>query len=185
MFTMHGTTMICFVARPYLFGFCQLPGPVLMIGARYNGVSTASMPLGSGFYAAPGGFLLYFVFVPEAVSTGAGSAPTCYVRLLSRTSRRAFSVVTARIIDDCVLVSWGSAAPPRRSTSLQTILWLSLSLMKRSRCRLPGLLNLVRPVMVILAVSPLTAARSWLRSTVTYPCAGTYFEYAGPSSATF
>jgi len=39
MFTMHGTTMIFFVAMPVLFGFANYLVP-LMIGARGHGFST-------------------------------------------------------------------------------------------------------------------------------------------------
>src|SRR5438876_260301 len=72
MFTMHGTTMIFFVAMPILFGFANYLVP-LMIGAR----DTAFPRLNawSFWMTALGGLLLYFSFVGGDGLYGAGSAP--------------------------------------------------------------------------------------------------------------
>ena len=59
MFTMHGTTMIFFVAMPILFGFANYLVP-LMIGARDMAFPRLNA---FGFWlTALGGFLLYFSF---------------------------------------------------------------------------------------------------------------------------
>src|SRR5262249_23487511 len=72
MFTMHGTTMIFFVAIPILFGFanCLLP---LMIGPREMGFPRVNAF--SFWLTALGGFLLYFSFLGGNGLYGAGNAP--------------------------------------------------------------------------------------------------------------
>ena len=59
MFTMHGTTMIFFVAMPVLFGFANYLVP-LMIGAR--DMAFPRLNAFSFWLTAFGGFLLYFSF---------------------------------------------------------------------------------------------------------------------------
>src|SRR5450432_3888319 len=72
MFTMHGTTMIFFVAMPVLFGFANYLIP-LMIGAR--DMAFPRLNAWSFWLTAFGGFLLYFSFVGANGLYGAGSAP--------------------------------------------------------------------------------------------------------------
>src|SRR6202020_2900885 len=79
MFTMHGTTMIFFVAMPLVFGFANYLIP-LMIGARDMAFPTLT---------AFGGLLLYFSLVGANGLYGAGNAPDvgwfAYAPLTSRT----------------------------------------------------------------------------------------------------
>ena len=72
MFTMHGTTMIFFVAMPVVFGFGVYLVP-LMIGTR----DMAFPRLNAwGFWMTLfGGLLLYFSFIGGDGLYGAGSAP--------------------------------------------------------------------------------------------------------------
>ena len=72
MFTMHGTTMIFFVAMPILFGFANYLVP-LMIGAR--DMAFPRLNAWSFWMAAFGGLLLYFSFLGGDGLYGAGSAP--------------------------------------------------------------------------------------------------------------
>jgi cytochrome c oxidase subunit 1 len=60
LFTMHGTTMIFFVAMPVLFGFANYLVP-LMIGAR--DMAFPRLNAFSFWLTAFGGILLYFSFV--------------------------------------------------------------------------------------------------------------------------
>src|SRR5271163_2052821 len=60
MFTMHGTTMIFFVAMPILFGFANYLVPI-MIGAR--DMAFPRLNAFSFWLTAFGGLLLYFSFV--------------------------------------------------------------------------------------------------------------------------
>ena len=72
MFTMHGTTMIFFVAMPVLFGFANYLVP-LMIGAR--DMAFPRLNAFSFWLSFLGGLLLYFSFLGGSGLYGAGSAP--------------------------------------------------------------------------------------------------------------
>src|ERR1700726_2221217 len=72
MFTMHGTTMIFFVAMPILFGFANYLVP-LTIGAR--DMAFPRLNAFSFWLSAFGGLLLYFSFFGGSGLYGAGSAP--------------------------------------------------------------------------------------------------------------
>src|SRR5215467_8769843 len=72
MFTMHGTTMIFFVAMPILFGFAYYLVP-LMIGAR--DMAFPRLNAFSFWLSAFGGFLLYFSLLGANGLYGAGNAP--------------------------------------------------------------------------------------------------------------
>jgi len=92
LFTMHGTTMIFFVAMPLLFGFANYLIP-LMIGAR----DTAFPRLNalSFWLTAFGGLLLYFGVLGASGLYGAGNAPDvgwfAYAPLTSTTFSRGHS----------------------------------------------------------------------------------------------
>src|ERR1700742_144089 len=70
MFTMHGTTMIFFVAMPVLFGFATYLVP-LMIGAR--DMAFPRLNAFSFWLTAFGGFLLYFSLLGGGGLYGAGN----------------------------------------------------------------------------------------------------------------
>src|SRR5215468_7839471 len=70
MFTMHGTTMIFFVAMPILFGFANYLTP-LMIGAR--DMAFPRLNAFSFWLSAFGGLLLYFSFLGGNGLYGAGT----------------------------------------------------------------------------------------------------------------
>src|SRR5579862_9914986 len=86
MFTMHGTTMIFFVAMPMLFGFANYLVP-LMIGAR--DMAFPRLNAFSFWMTALGGLFLYFSFLGGDGLYGAGSAPDvgwfAYAPLTART----------------------------------------------------------------------------------------------------
>src|SRR6266540_5804397 len=72
MFTMHGTTMIFFVAMPIMFGFANYLIP-LMIGAR--DMAFPRLNSFSFWLTAFGGMLLYFSFLGGYGLYGMGTAP--------------------------------------------------------------------------------------------------------------
>ena len=72
LFTMHGTTMVFFVAMPVLFGFANYLVP-LMIGAR--DMAFPRLNAFSFWLTAFGGLLLYFSLIGGDGLYGAGSAP--------------------------------------------------------------------------------------------------------------
>ena len=72
LFTMHGTTMIFFVAVPVLFGFGNYLIP-LMIGAR--DMAFPRLNAFSFWISAFGGLLLYLSYFAGSGLYGAGSAP--------------------------------------------------------------------------------------------------------------
>src|ERR1700684_3942928 len=88
MLTMHGTTMIFFVAMPILFGFANYLVP-LMIGAR----DMAFPPLNafSFWLSFLGALLLYFSFVGGSGLYGAGNAPDVGWWAYAPLTSRAFS----------------------------------------------------------------------------------------------
>src|SRR5271170_6513085 len=72
LFTMHGTTMIFFVAMPLVFGFANYLVP-LMVGAR--DMAFPRLNAFSFWMTAFGGFLLYFSVIGGYGLYGAGAAP--------------------------------------------------------------------------------------------------------------
>src|SRR5256884_8896971 len=86
MFTMHGTTMIFFVAMPLVFGFANYLVP-LMIGAR--DMAFPRLNAFSFWLTAFGGILLYFSLLGANGLAGTGNAPDvgwfAYAPLTSRT----------------------------------------------------------------------------------------------------
>src|SRR6516225_8055513 len=72
LFTMHGTTMIFFVAMPLVFGFANYLVP-LMIGAR--DMAFPRLNAFSFWMSAFGGVFLYFSFLGANGVYGAGNAP--------------------------------------------------------------------------------------------------------------
>src|SRR5277367_2407119 len=89
MFTMHGTTMIFFVAMPLVFGFANYMVP-LMIGAR--DMAFPRLNAFSFWMTALAGLFLYFSFVGGDGLYGAGSAPDVGWFAYAPLTSKAFSV---------------------------------------------------------------------------------------------
>src|SRR5262250_1947985 len=88
MFTMHGTTMIFFVAMPLVFGFANYLVP-LMIGAR--DMAFPRLNAFSFWLSFLGAVLLYFSFLGGSGLYGAGNAPDVGWWAYAPLGARAFS----------------------------------------------------------------------------------------------
>src|SRR6202165_68408 len=159
LFTMHGTTMIFFVVMPVLFGFANYLIP-LMIGAR--DMAFPRLNAFSFWLMAFGGFLLYFSLVGANGLYGAGNAPDvgwfAYAPLTSRT----FSVGHSTDFWTLGLLVSGFGSIGTAINILTTILCMRCPGMALGKMPLLAWLNLVMAGMVVLAVSPLTAAQLML-----------------------
>ena len=159
MFTMHGTTMIFFVAMPVMFGFANYLIP-LMIGAR--DMAFPRLNAFSFWMTAFGGLLLYFSLVGANGLYGAGNAPDvgwfAYAPLTSRT----FSVGHSTDFWTLALLVSGFGSIGTAINILATVLSMRCPGMTLAKMPLFAWLNLVMAGLVILAVSPLTAAQIML-----------------------
>src|SRR6202140_1575523 len=159
MFTMHGTTMIFFVAMPILFGFGNYLVP-LMIGAR--DMAFPRLNAFSFWLTAFGGLLLYFSFVGGDGLYGAGNAPDvgwfAYAPLTSRTFSRGHS--TDFWILSLLVSGFGSIGTA--INIIATVLCMRCRGMTLGKMQLLAWLNFTMAGLVILAVSPLTAAQLML-----------------------
>src|SRR5450755_1072186 len=178
LFTMHGTTMIFFVAMPILFGFANYLIP-LMIGAR--DMAFPRLNAFSFWMTAFGGFLLYFSFVGGDGLYGAGNAPDvgwfAYAPLTSQTFSRGHS--TDFWILSLLVSGFGSIGTA--INIIATILCMRCKGMTLGKMPLLAWLNLVMAGLVVLAVSPLTAAQ--LMPLVDRYLGGHFFDTQAGGSA--
>src|ERR1700720_4132843 len=159
MFTMHGTTMIFFVAMPILFGFANYLVP-LMIGARDMAFPRLNA---FGFWlTALGGFLLYFSFLGGNGLYGAGSAPDVGWFAYAPLTSRSFSPGHSADYWTIALLVSGFGSIATAINIIATILCMRCPGMKLSRMPLLAWMNLVMSGMVLLAVTPLSAAQIML-----------------------
>jgi len=179
LFTMHGTTMIFFVTMPLLFGFANYLVP-LMIGAR--DMAFPRLNAVSFWLTAFGGLLLYFSVVGANGLYGAGNAPDvgwfAYAPLTSPTFSRGHSTDYWTL---ALLVS-GFGSVGTAINLIATILCLRCRGMTLGRMPLFVWLILVMAGLVILAISPLTAAQIML--LVDRYLGGHFFDTQAGGSAT-
>ena len=159
MFTMHGTTMVFFVAMPVLFGFGNYLIP-LMIGAR--DMAFPRLNAWSFWLTAFGGFLLYFSFVGGYGLYGAGAAPDVGWFAYAPLTAKAFSVGHSTDFWSIGLLVSGMGSIGTAVNFVATILCLRCPGMTLSKMPLLAWLNLVMGGMVLLVISPLTAAQIML-----------------------
>jgi cytochrome c oxidase subunit I len=159
MFTMHGTTMIFFVAMPIVFGFANYLVP-LMIGAR--DMAFPRLNAFSFWLTAFGGLILYFSFVGGYGLYGAGTAPDvgwfAYAPLTSKTFSRGHSTDFWTL--SLLVAGIGSIGGAVNLTA--TILGLRCPGMTLGKMPLLVWLYLVMAGLVVLALGPLTAAQAML-----------------------
>jgi len=159
LFTMHGTTMIFLAAMPFIFGFANYLVP-LMIGAR----DLAFPRLNAfGFWlTAFGGLLLYFSLIGGEGLTGAGSAPDVGWFAYSPLTSKAFSKGHSTDYWTLGVLVGGLGSIATAINILTTILCMRCPGMSLMKMPLLPWLYLVVSGMVLLAVSPLTAAQIML-----------------------
>jgi cytochrome c oxidase subunit I len=159
MFTMHGTTMIFFVAMPLVFGFGNYLVP-LMIGAR--DMAFPRLNAFSFWMTALGGLFLYFSFLGGDGLYGAGSAPDVGWFAYAPLTAKTFSVGHSTDFWTLSLLSSGIGSIGTAINLIATIVSMRCSGMTLGKMPLLVWLNLVMAGLVILAVSPLSAAQLML-----------------------
>src|SRR5246127_826853 len=159
MFTMHGTTMIFFVAMPILFGFANYLVP-LMIGAR--DMAFPRLNAFSFWLMALGGFLLYFSLVGANGLYGTGNAPDVGWWAYAPLTARAFSPGHSADYWTLALLVSGFGSIGTAINIIATILCMRCPGMKISRMPLLVWLNLVMAGMGLIGVTPLSAAQMML-----------------------
>jgi cytochrome c oxidase subunit I len=159
MFTMHGTTMIFFVAMPIMFGFGNYLVP-LMIGAR--DMAYPRLNAFSFWLTAFGGLLLYFSFIGGNGLYGAGNAPDVGWFAYAPLTSPAFSVGHSTDFWTLGLLVSGLGSIGTAVNFVATILCMRCPGMTLGKMPLLAWMNLVMAGLVLLAVSPLTAAQIML-----------------------
>ena len=179
MFTMHGTTMIFFVAMPVLFGFGNYLVP-LMVGAR--DMAFPRLNALSFWMTAFGGLLLYFSFLGGDGLYGAGSAPDVGWLAYAPLTSPAFSKGHSTDYWTIALLVSGFGSIGTAINILATILSMRCPGMTLGKMPLLAWMNLVMSGMVLLAISPLTAAQIMLM--IDRYLGGHFFDTQAGGSAT-
>jgi cytochrome c oxidase subunit I len=159
MFTMHGTTMIFFVAMPVLFGFGNYLIP-LMIGAR--DMAFPRLNAFSFWLTAFGGIFLYFSFVGGYGLYGAGTAPDVGWFAYAPLTAKAFSLGHSTDFWILSLLVSGLGSIGAAVNFVATIVCMRCPGMTFGKMPLLVWLDLVMGGMVLLVISPLTAAQVML-----------------------
>jgi cytochrome c oxidase subunit 1 len=179
MFTMHGTTMIFFVAMPILFGFANYLIPI-MIGAR--DMAFPRLNAFSFWLTALGGILLYFSFVGGDGLYGAGNAPDVGWWAYAPLPSKAFSPGHSSDYWTIALLVSGVGSIGFAINVVATVLCMRCPGMKLGRMPLLVWLNLVTAGMILIVVTPLSAAQLML--LVDRYLGGHFFDTQAGGSAT-
>jgi cytochrome c oxidase subunit 1 len=179
MFTMHGTTMIFFVVMPVLFGFANYLVP-LMIGAR--DMAFPRLNAFSFWLTAFGGLLLYFSFLGGSGLNGAGNAPDVGWWAYSPLPSKAFSPGHSADYWTISLLVSGFGSIGTAINIIATVLCMRCPGMQLGRMPLLVWLNLVMSGMVLIAVTPLSAAQLML--LIDRYLGGHFFDTQAGGSAT-
>src|SRR5437867_10991679 len=159
MFTRHGTTMIFFVAMPLVFGFANYMVP-LMIGAR--DMAFPRLNAFSFWMTAFGGLLLYFSFLGGSGLYGAGNAPDVGWFAYAPLTAKTFSIGNSTDYWTLSLLVSGIGSIGTAVNLIATILCLRCEGMTLGKMPLLVWLNFVVACMILVAISPLTAAQIML-----------------------
>ena len=179
MFTMHGTTMVFFVGIPVLFGFANYLVP-LMIGAP--DMAFPRLNAFSFWLTALGGLVLYFSFVGGNGLYGAGNAPDIGWWAYAPLTAKAFSPGHSSDYWTIALLVAGFGTIGTAINIVATILCMRCPGMTLGRMPLLAWLNLVVSGMVLIAVTPLSAAQMML--CIDRYLGGHFFDTQAGGSAT-
>lgn len=159
LFTMHGTTMIFFVAMPVLFGFGNYLIP-LMIGAR--DMAFPRLNAFSFWVSAFGGLLLYYSYIGGSGLYGAGSAPDVGWWAYAPLTAQPFSPGHSTDYWTLAILLSGVGSIGTTLNIVATVICMRCPGMKLSRMPLLVWLYLIMSMMVFVTISPLTAAQIML-----------------------
>jgi cytochrome c oxidase subunit 1 len=159
IFTMHGTTMIFFVAMPLVFGFGNYLMP-LMLGVR--DMAFPRLNAFSFWMSAFGGLLLYYSFIGGVGLQGAGNAPDVGWFAYAPLTARAFSRGHSTDYWTLALLVSGVGSIGAAINFIATAFCMRCKGMTLFRMPLFVWLYVVTSGLVIIAVSPLTAAQAML-----------------------
>ena len=159
LFTMHGTTMVFLVGMPILFGFGNYLVP-LMIGAR--DMAFPRLNAFSFWISAFAGLLLYYSFIGGVGLAGTGSAPDVAWFAYAPLTERAFSPGHTVDYWAVSLLASGIGSIGTAINFLATVFCMRCKGMTLFRMPLLPWLYAVVSFLVLVAVSPLTAAQAML-----------------------
>ena len=159
LFTMHGTTMVFFLGIPMVFGFANYLVP-LMIGAR--DMAFPRLNAFSFWTSAFGGLLLYFSFLGGEGLAGAGSAPDVGWFAYAPLTAKAFSKGHSTDYWTISLLVAGIGSIGAAANIVTTTLCMRCPGMTLARMPLVVWLNFVSAGMVLIVMTPLTAAQIML-----------------------
>jgi cytochrome c oxidase subunit I len=159
LFTMHGTTMIFFVAVPVLFGFGNYLIP-LMIGAR--DMAFPRLNAFSFWLSAFGGVLLYLSYFAGSGLYGAGSAPDVGWFAYAPLTSKVFSPGHSTDYWTLAVLLSGIGTTGTALNIVATALCMRCKGMTLTRMPLFVWLYTVASCMVFVVVSPLSAAQIML-----------------------
>jgi cytochrome c oxidase subunit I len=159
LFTMHGTTMIFFVAVPVLLGFGNYLIP-LMIGAR--DMAFPRLNAFSFWLTVFGGSLLYFSVLGGNGLYGAGNAPDIGWWAYAPLALKAFSPGYSSDYWTISLLVSGFGSIATAVNFIATILCMRAPGMTLGRMPLLAWLYLTMSGLLLMAISPLSAAQLML-----------------------
>jgi cytochrome c oxidase subunit I len=158
-FTMHGTTMVFFVGMPVLLGFGNYLVP-LMIGAR--DMAFPRLNAFSFWISAFGGILLYFSYLGGDGLYGMGSAPDVGWFAYAPLTAKVFSPGHSTDYWTFAILLSGIGSTGTGINLIATILSMRCKGMTLSRLPLLPWLFLIVSCLILVTISPLTAAQIML-----------------------
>ncbi len=159
LFTMHGTTGVFFVAMPILFGFLNYMVP-LMIGAR--DMAFPRLNAFSLWITVFSGFLLYASFFAGEGFTKAGAAPDVGWFAYAPLTAPAFSPGHSTDYWTLSLLLAGVGSIAGAANLIATVISMRCPGMTLTRMPLFAWMGLVMGGLILVTISPLTAAQLML-----------------------